>query len=161
MTGIYLLTILLGILPISELRGAIPFAYFNGVPLWLSFIIGVLSNAMVPLVGFSFLGTLHKLLDRWPFYHRLFEKTIARARSKVGEKVHKYGLLGLMLFVAIPLPITGAWTGTLGAWVLGLDRKKSVLFILIGVLISGIIVTTVIYTGSEIAGLFTKTIEIN
>lgn len=160
MTRTYLLTILLGLLPISELRGAIPFAYFNGVPLWLSAVIGILSNALVPFIGFTFLGSLHKLLDKWPFYHRLFEKTVARARGKVGEKVHKYGLLGLMLFVAIPLPITGAWTGTLGAWVMGLNPKKCMPFILLGVLISGIIVTTVIFTGSEIASLFTKTVNI-
>ena len=160
MTRTYLLTILLGLLPISELRGAIPFAYFNGVPLWLSAVIGILSNALVPLIGFTFLGSLHKLLDKWPFYHRLFEKTVARARGKVGEKVHKYGLLGLMLFVAIPLPITGAWTGTLGAWVMGLNPKKCMPFILLGVLISGIIVTTVIFTGSELASLFTKTVNI-
>ena len=160
MTGTYLLTILLGLLPISELRGAIPFAYFNGVPLWLSAVIGILSNALVPFIGFTFLGSLHKLLDKWPFYHRLFEKTVARARGKVREKVHKYGLLGLMLFVAIPLPITGAWTGTLGAWVMGLNPKKCMPFILLGVLISGIIVTIVIFTGSEIASLFTKTVNI-
>lgn len=160
MTRTYLLTILLGLLPISELRGAIPFAYFNGVPLWLSAVIGILSNALVPFIGFTFLGSLHKLLDKWPFYHRLFEKTVARARGKVGEKVHKYGLLGLLLFVAIPLPITGAWTGTLGAWVMGLNPKKCMPFILLGVLISGIIVTTVIFTGSEIASLFTKTVNI-
>lgn len=160
MTGTYLLTILLGLLPISELRGAIPFAYFNGVPLWLSAVIGILSNALVPFIGFTFLGSLHKLLDKWPFYHRLFEKTVARARGKVGEKVHKYGLLGLLLFVAIPLPITGAWTGTLGAWVMGLNPKKCMPFILLGVLISGIIVTTVIFTGSELASLFTKTVNI-
>ena len=160
MTRIYLLSILLGIIPISELRGAIPYSYFNGVPLWLSYIIGVLSNATVPFIGFIFFATLHKLLDKWHVYHDFFEKTIARARRKVGEKVNKYGLLGLMLFVAIPLPITGAWTGTIGAWVLGLDRKKSILFILLGVLISGIIVSTVIYTGSGIAKLFTKTVNI-
>ena len=160
MTGIYLLTILLGLLPISELRGAIPFAYFNGVPLWISAVIGILSNALVPFIGFTFLGSLHKLLDKWPFYHRLFEKTVARARGKVGEKVHKYGLLGLMLFVAIPLPITGAWTGTLGAWVLGLNPRKCMPYILLGVLISGIIVTTVLFTGAEIASLFTKTVNI-
>ncbi len=160
MTRTYLLTILLGIIPISELRGAIPYAYFNGVPLWISFLIGVLSNAIVPFFGFLFLNTIHRLLDRWQFYHNLFEKTVERARNKVGEKVSKYGLLGLMLFVAIPLPITGAWTGTVGAWVLGLDRKKSILFILLGVLVAGIIVTTVIYTGAGIASLFTKRIDI-
>ncbi len=160
MTRTILLSILLGIIPISELRGAIPYAYFNGMSLWLSFIIGVLANATVPFFGFAFLNTLHKLLDKWAFYHNLFEKTVERARKKVGEKVSKYGLFGLMLFVAIPLPITGAWTGTVGAWVLGLDRKKSILFILLGVLIAGIIVTTVIYTGAGIASLFTKRIDI-
>ena len=160
MTRTYLLSVLLGIVPVSELRGAIPYAYFNGTPLWLSFVIGVLSNALVPFIAFLFFNTLHTVLDRWSFYHRIFEKTVTRARNKVGEKVSKYGLLGLMLFVAIPLPITGAWTGAVGAWVLGLDRKKSILFILLGILISGTIVTTVIYTGSGIAGLFTKNIEI-
>jgi len=160
MTGIYLMTILLGIIPISELRGAIPYAYFNGVPLWLSAVIGVLSNALVPFIGFIFLGTLHKILDKWGAYHRLFERTVAKARTKVGEKVQKYGLWGLMVFVAIPLPITGAWTGTVGAWVLGLDRKKSILSIMLGILISGTIVTTVIFTGAGIASLFTKTVNV-
>ncbi|MBR4426287.1 MAG: small multi-drug export protein [Spirochaetales bacterium] len=160
MTRTYLLTILLGIIPVSELRGAIPFAYFNDVPLWLSFVIGVLANATVPFFGFIFLNTLHRILDKWNLYHNLFERTVERARRKVGEEVSKYGLLGLMLFVAIPLPITGAWTGTVGAWVLGLDRKKSILFILLGVLVAGIIVTTVVYTGAGIASLFTKRIDI-
>jgi len=160
MTGIYLMTILLGIVPVSELRGAIPYAYFNGVPLWLAAVIGILSNALVPFIGFLFLGTLHKLLDKWGAYHRLFEKTVAKARTKVGEKVRKYGLWGLMVFVAIPLPITGTWTGTVGAWVLGLDRKKSILSIMLGILISGTIVTTVIFTGAGIASLFTKTVNV-
>ena len=65
-----------------------------------------------------------------------------------------------MLFVAIPLPITGAWTGTIGAWVLGLDRKRSILFIILGVLTAGIIVSTVVYTGAGIASLFTKKVDI-
>lgn len=156
----YLITVLLSLIPISELRGSIPYAYFNGVPLWISFLVGVVANAMVPFIGFLFFNTLHILLDRWNFYHNLFEKTVTRARNKVGEKVRKYGLLGLMLFVAIPLPITGAWTGTIGAWVLGLDRKRSILFIILGVLTAGIIVTTVVYTGAGIANLFTKKVEI-
>jgi len=160
MSGTYLMTILLGIVPVSELRGAIPYAYFNGVPLWLAAVIGILSNALVPFIGFLFLGTLHKLLDKWGAYHRLFEKTVAKARTKVGEKVRKYGLWGLMVFVAIPLPITGTWTGTVGAWVLGLDRKKSILSIMLGILISGTIVTTVIFTGAGIASLFTKTVNV-
>ena len=80
----YLLTVLLSLIPISELRGSIPFAYFNGVPLWQAFLIGVITNALVPFIGFLFFNTLHILLDKWGFYHKLFEKTVARARKKVG-----------------------------------------------------------------------------
>lgn len=160
MTKTYLWMALLSILPISELRGAIPYGYFNDIPLYQCFFISVLANVLVAPIGFFFLNTLHRILDKWGFYHRIFEKTVARARSKVEEKISKYGLLGLMFFVAIPLPITGAWTGTLGAWVLGLDRKKSILSIACGVLIAGIIVTAVVYTGAGIGKLFTKQINI-
>lgn len=160
MTKTYLLSMLLSLVPISELRGAIPYGYFNGIPLWLCFIICVIMNALVAPIGFLFFGTLHKLLDKWNFYHNLFERTVARARAKVETKVNKYGLLGLMLFVAIPLPITGAWTGVIGAWVLGLDKKKSCLSIALGVLIAGIIVSIVVFTGASISSLFTKSITV-
>ena len=155
----YIIMCLLGVLPISELRGAIPYGYLNDIPLYLCFIISVLANATVPVIGFFFLNTIHKLLDKWSVYHNLFEKTVARARIKVEEKISKYGLVGLMVFVAIPLPVTGAWTGTLGAWVLGLDKKKSILSIACGVLIAGIIVTLVVYTGAGISSLFIKDIN--
>lgn len=160
MTKVYLLTILLSLLPISELRGAIPYAYLNGVPLWLSALISIVTNACVSIIAFLFFETINKLLLKWSFYNRLFEKTVERARRKVGEKVSKYGLLGLMLFVAIPLPITGAWTGTIGAWVMGLHRKKSILFITLGVLIAGTIVSLVVLTGAGIGKLFIKEISI-
>ena len=156
MTKTLVITAILSLLPISELRGSIPYAYFNGINIWLSFAFGFICNAMVAPIGFIFLGTVHKSLDKWSFYHNLFEKTVAKARTKVGEKVKKYGLLGLMVFVAIPLPVTGAWTGTIGAWILGLDKKKSTLCIMLGVLIAGIIVTSVIIAGSGLSSVFVK-----
>lgn len=159
-TAVLLGTLLLSVLPISELRGAIPFAYFNGVPLYAAALISGFANACIPLFGFAFLETVNKLLLKIPFYKNFFERTVEKARAKVGEKVSKYGLLGLMLFVAIPLPITGAWTGTLGAWVMGLDRKKSILFIVLGVAVSCTIVSAVILTGSSLSALFTKEIAI-
>lgn len=160
MTRTYLLTVLLSLLPVSELRGAIPFACINGVPLHIAAALSFVANAMVPVIGFIFFATLHRLLDRWSFYHRLFDRTIERARIKVGNKVSKYGLLGLMLFVAVPLPITGAWTGTIGAWILGLDRKKSTFFIILGVLIACIVVSMVVLTGSSLSKLFTKSVSL-
>jgi len=150
----------LSVLPISELRGAIPYAYFNGIELWTASSLSIVSNCLIPLFGFFFFETINKLFLKIPFYKRFFEKTIIKAQSKVGEKVQKYGLWGLMVFVAIPLPITGAWTGTLGAWVLGLDKKKSKLSIILGVFVAGLIVTLVVLTGSSLSSLFTKSISI-
>ena len=156
MTKIILKGALLAILPVSELRGALPYMYFNDVNIIKCFLIAVLCNAMVYPIGIAFLNTLHKILSRWVFYRSFFDKTVIRARKKVSEKVNKYGLPGLMVFVAIPLPITGAWTGTIGAWALGLDKKKSFLAIFLGVIFSGLIVTGIIYAGVGINSIFIK-----
>ncbi len=160
MTKIYALTALFSFLPISELRGGIPYAFFNGIPLLQAYLICVLINTLVAPVFFIFLETIHKLFYKIPLYKRIFDKTVNKARQKVGQKIEKYGMAGLLVFVAIPLPITGAWTGTLGAWILGLNKRKSFLFILLGVMISGLIVSTVVYTGSSLSTIFTKSITV-
>lgn len=156
----YLITVILSMIPISELRGAIPYAYFNGIPLWQAAVISAVCNMMVAPIGFVFFSTIHKLLDHIGIYHRFITNFIEKSQKKVGSKINQYGLLGLMVFVAIPLPITGAWTGTIGAWFLNLDRKKSILFICLGVLIAACIVSAVVITGAGIGKLFTKTITI-
>ena len=152
----YLITALLALVPISEVRGSIPYGYFNNIPLWQVLIISVLCNMAVPFIGFAFLSTLHKLLIKWPLYCKVVNPLLERSRFKVNAKVQKYGMLGLTLFVAVPLPITGAWTGVLGAWVLNLDRKKSTLSIMLGILIASAVVTAVILSGSKLINVFTK-----
>jgi len=140
-----LLTALFALLPISELRGSIPFAVINGMGLLPAAVLSTLVNAAVPLIAFLFLSTIHKLLYRWSFYHDFFDRFVEKTRTKVHAKVEKYGYLGLLLFVAIPLPVTGAWTGALGAWVLGMDKRKATLAIAGGVLAAGLIVTLLVY----------------
>lgn len=154
----YLASILLSFLPISELRGGIPYAYFNDIPIKSGFILCVCANMLVPLIAFAFLATAHKILYKWSSYRCFFDRFVEKARRQVGPKVDKYGYWGLMVFVAIPLPVTGAWTGSLGAWVLGMDRKKATLSIALGVLIAGIIVTAILLTGSGINSIFIKKI---
>lgn len=156
MTKHYLITALLAMIPISEVRGAIPYGYFNGIPMANVVLLAMLMNMMVPLVGFAFLSTFHRIFMKWPFYARMIGKLIDKARNKVGEKVHRYGYFGLTVFVAIPLPVTGAWTGVLGAWFLGLNVRKSIPAIILGVAIATAIVTTVILTGSGLVNIFTK-----
>ncbi|PKL13363.1 MAG: ligand-binding protein SH3 [Spirochaetae bacterium HGW-Spirochaetae-8] len=158
-TNTILGTIVLGLLPISELRGAIPFAYFRGMPLLWASLLGVGANLLVSPLAYVFLSFVHRFFyERWQWYIRLFDRTVARTRAKLAPKVATLGFLGVLLFVGIPLPITGAWTGTLGAWVLGLDRKKSILAVSAGVLMSGTIVTVIILLGKGAGSLFVKII---
>ncbi len=153
-----LMTIFLSMAPISELRGAIPYGYFNGMSMWLVAPLAILCNAMVAPLCYLFLSSLHKLFyGHWNWYHRLFDKTVERAQTKIHAQMEKYGYWGIMLFVAVPLPVTGAWTGTLGAWILGLDKKKTMLAVCGGVIISGIIVTTIVLLGVGVNSLFVKT----
>jgi len=149
-------TVILAFLPISELRGAIPFAVARGVPLLQAAGLAIACNVLVGPVALIFLETFHRLLYRWEFYAHTFDRFVAGARAKVHEKVERYGYWGIMLFVAIPLPVTGAWTGTLGAWILGMDRKKTMLAVAAGVVLAGMIVSAVIGLGIGALSIFLK-----
>ncbi len=111
---------------------------------------------LVGPIAWLFLSTLHRLLSRWKPYARLFERLVERARRKVHAAVERYGYWGLVVFVAIPLPFTGAWTGTLGAWVLGMKVRKSLLAVAFGVLIAGVVVTVVAFFGIKAFSFFLK-----
>ena len=155
----WIFTTLLTLLPIAELRGGLPFALTKGgVPWYLAYPFCVLVNALVAPIAFLFLDTVHKLLYKWGFYARIFDRFIEKARRKLSVKVDKWGFWGVAVFVGIPLPITGAWTGTFGAWVLGLNRQKTMLAVLAGVAISGLIVSAITLLGIEALSLFIKNV---
>jgi uncharacterized membrane protein len=155
--SVILWSILLSLAPISELRGAIPFALYGKMPVAAAFFLCVFANCLVFPVVFLFLGTVHRLLRNAPWYARAFEAVIERARRKVREPVEKYGYWGLAIFVAIPFPLTGAYTGSLGAWVLGMKPWKSFLAVTAGVVLAGIVVTLVAFFGVKALYFFIKT----
>ena len=142
-----LYAILLTILPGTELRFGLPvgmlYAQENNVSLILIFLLIVLINILLIFFIFFFLDYLHKWLMKFKFYEKFFKAFLKRFQKKVDkfEKRHaRLGFLALTLFIAIPLPGTGAWSGCLVSWVLGLDRKKSVLAIALGVSIAGLLI---------------------
>jgi uncharacterized membrane protein len=153
------ITALFCLLPIFELRGAIPYGMAQDLPLLFLVPFCIILNALVGPLVYLFLSTAHKMFAHLSWYSKLFDSAVIRARSKVQAKVDKYGYLGLALFVAIPLPITGAYTGTLGAWVLGMDPKKTFLAVALGVIISGTVVTIVAFLGIEALSLFIKQVH--
>lgn len=148
------LAILLSISPISELRGGIPYilalSELNAVNLFVLPLICILANILIVLPIFFFLDFLHHRFLSIKVYKKLFDFFIAgiqKKAKKLEPKINKYGYIALALFVAVPLPVTGAWTGTIISWLLGLDRKKSFVAISAGVLIAGIVVTLITLAG--------------
>jgi len=155
----YLITILFTFVPIFELRGSLPYAYFQGIPIIQAYLLTVASNALVSPLLLFFLRYMHRLFWNWSFYRRVFTSSVERARMRLEPKIRKYGYLGVMLFIAVPLPITGAYTGTLGAWILGLDTKRIILAAAGGVIISGLIVSALLLAGTQTHSIFIRIID--
>jgi uncharacterized membrane protein len=153
---VFFWTAFLAFLPISELRGAIPFAIANGIPWYTAYPFAAALNALVAPVCWLFLSTLHRVFLRMGWYEGFFDRFVERARRKLQGGVEKWGWLAVAVFVAIPLPFTGAWTGTLGAWVLGLRKGPTLLAVILGVMCAGIIVTVVVTMGIQALGFFIK-----
>jgi uncharacterized membrane protein len=137
----------LTIMPITELRVGLPlaivYAIENNIPVWLIFSLIILLNVLIIFFIFYFLDNLHDLFLKFKPYQKLFEKYMGRFQKKVDKFEKKYSVLGFLAlvgFVAVPLPGTGAWTGCLLSWGVGLDRKKSIWAISLGVLIAGLFI---------------------
>jgi len=125
------------VLPISELRGGIPLGISFGLDPLFTYFITVIANILIFFPIFFILRLFYdKLLYRIP----LFDKYLNLVRKRGEPVVEKYGFLGLALFVAIPLPITGAYTGTILAWLIGMDWRKAFPAVALGVVIAGGIV---------------------
>lgn len=145
----WLTVIILSMSPISELRGAIPVGVAMGLDPLTVFIVAIIFNAFVYLpVTLGLKYTYSFFSVRWDWLRNFIEGIRERRRGVI----EKYGLLGVVIFVAIPLPVTGAWTGTLLVWLFDIDFKKGWMAVLIGVIISGTIVMGLTLAGVEIFG---------
>lgn len=139
-----IIAILVSMFPFVELRAGIPIALASGLSATKAFLFCVLANILIILPVFLFLDYLHEKFLRIKIYKKVAEKFLKNIRKKashVERKMQNLGFLALAIFVAIPLPMTGAYTGTIIAWLLGLERKRSFAAISLGVIIAGIIVT--------------------
>ena len=138
----YLIVFLISMIPIVELRGAIPIGVGMGLPLWACYVICIIGNMLpVPLIYFFARKVLIWGKDKkyiGKFFTWCYEKG-EHGGEKLKAKAGKGLFIALMLFVGIPLPGTGAWTGTLAASFLDMGFKKSVIAVMCGVLIAGII----------------------
>jgi len=144
-----ILGLALSFLPFFELRGGLPivldYVLKNNLAIAPYFLLVLFFNLLSMFFVFFFLDFIHKHLIVFPLYKNFIEKIITKIQKKVDNtksNLDRFGFIALTVFVAIPLPGTGAWTGSFVAWLLGLNRLKSYLAIAIGVVIAGILILT-------------------
>lgn len=136
-----LIVVIIAALPIFELRGAIPVAInLFKFPWYYAFLLAFIGNILpVPFI-LIFLERIVKVLSRFDIFRRFFDWLFTRTKRRTGS-LQKYERIGLMVFVAVPLPLTGAWTGALLAVLVGMPFWRAFISITLGVLIAGVIIT--------------------
>ncbi len=152
----YFYSIILSMLPIAELRGGIPYALYNGIHPVTAYLMCCAANILAFPIVYFFMGFFHDIFNKMSWYAKLFEKIVLRTRAKVGNNIEKWGFWGLMVFVMIPLPVTGAYTGSFAAWIFGIEKRKAFLAIVAGVLIAGLIVSAIFLSGEGIFSFLLK-----
>ncbi len=143
--GKIIITFLWSMVPVIELRGAIPIGVGSGLPYWVAVVISVVGNLIpVPFI-ILFIRKVFELMRKWSKkLDGLVTRLEKRAESK-SEVVQKYAFWGLFILVAIPLPGTGAWTGALVAAMLDMRLKRAFPAIVLGVIGAAVIVTFVTF----------------
>jgi len=144
--------LIMAALPISELRGAIPLGAIRGLPVVETYLLAVAGNLIPVIPLLLFLKPVSEKLSRFRITKRFFEWLYGRTKKRA-EIVQKYEAIGLSLFVAIPLPITGAWTGCVAASLFRIKFKYALPAIICGVLLAGLIVTSLTFGGRHILGV--------
>ena len=145
--GKCLFTMLVSMIPVIELRAGLPFGVALGLPYYLAFPAAVAGNLLPAPFIIVYIRRVFELLRRYfPRLNGLVDRLEKKAHLK-GKRVQKYQYLGLWLFVAIPLPGTGAWTGSLAAAFLGMRLKKAMPAVMLGVLTAGCIMLALTHVG--------------
>ena len=137
---ILLISFLMSAVPLIEQRGAIPYGIFSGQPAWLVFLVSLAGSILpVPFILLLF-NQIYQWLLKWQFFDRVV-KHIDKKIAKNQATFEKYEELALIIFIAIPLPTTGLWTGSAIASFLKLDFKKSLFCAVLGGIVSATIIT--------------------
>lgn len=149
--GEFCFTAMVSMIPVAELRLGIPFGVARGLPVWAAYLAAVVGNVLpVPFIVVYIRRIFLWMRRRLPWLNSLVDKLERKAHLK-GQTVNKYKYLGLLLFVAIPLPGTGAWTGSLAAAFLDMPLRKALPSIFAGIVIAGFAISILTF---GVASLF-------
>ena len=146
----YIIVFLISMVPLIELRGAIPFSQIRHLPVMQSYIICIIGNMLPVPIIYLFARKVLEWGANKPYIGKFFTWCLEKGRhggEKLQAKADRGLFLALLLFVGIPVPGTGAWTGTLAASILEMDFKSSILAVMLGVILAGVIMMVASYFG--------------
>lgn len=159
--------ILVTFIPALELRASIPLGIltseitlFNltlqgfGLPLGVVLSVCILSNIFLGILVYLILNKFIHFFLKFRLFENYYNYKIRKVQKKIKPSVDKYGIIGLAFFIGLPIPGSGSYTGALVAHILGMDYKKFILANIIGVIMAGILVTIITFTGIQIFSLF-------
>jgi len=150
-----LILTIITMLPALELRASIPLGVLSGsitvpfigviegfgLPWWYVFVVCVIANVLVGVLAYIAIGTVVKhVLLRWGWFSRFWHKQVERVQKKIHNDIERWGWLGLAVFIGVPLPGTGVYSGAIAAYALGMGFRKYFLATVLGVIIAAIIV---------------------
>ncbi|MFT4753877.1 MAG: putative membrane protein [Salibacteraceae bacterium] len=138
---------IISISPFGEARVGIPYGVINGVPVLWSFVIGWVANLLIFPLFYRGITLMNQTFWKYRNYKKSAIFLSKRAKSKTRNSIDKYGAWGLMVFVMIPLPITGAYIGTIAAYILKMDSRTAFIAVTVGVTISSLLVGSALYLG--------------
>jgi len=139
-------TILWSFSPLGEAKVGIPYGMHHGLNIYLVFVIAVISNILVFPFMMFFLDTVNRRLLRWHIYRKMALWIARRAKAGSAKKIKKYGFLGLLFFVMLPIPGTGVYAGSIATYLFKIERKRAFLANAIGITISSMIVWFISYS---------------
>jgi len=154
----YVIIVLLTFAPFLELRASIPYGIvaLGKEQWWIVFLVAVVTNILLgPILYVLFDKFLHLLL-RIGWVKRIWDRVVARTQKKIHPLVEKYGMWGLSVFIGIPLPGSGVYSGSIGGYLLGFSFREFLISTVIGVLIAATAVTAIMLAGANTFGFLIK-----
>ena len=147
------------LLPFLELRASIPYGILvKQMSVATVFLVCVVTNILLAPVLYIFLDKFVNFFFYFKWFEKSYQRYVKKSQKKIKKYVDKYGTLGVAIFIGIPLPGSGVYTGAIGSYVLGLKFKKFIVAAVLGVLIAAVAVTIITLIGVNGLGIFIKTI---
>lgn len=154
-----LILILITLIPTLELRASIPYGILRAdMHWWAVVMVCVATNIVLGPLVYLFLDKAVAMVLRFQWLSGIYGRTVTRTQRRIQKYVDRYGEMGVALFIGIPLPGTGSYSGALGAYLLGVGYRKFIIANLLGVLMAGAIVTAVVLSGVEAFRMLIKVI---